>query len=193
MTEIEAFIERWRNGDERAAEAIYNRYRDRTFRLALGLLGDRADAEEVAQDALAYALVHIHRFDARKALFTTWLHMITVSRCRDKQRRKLLPQISLTTWLQRGQDVSDERGTPEQITTQHQIRGHVWQAVQALKPNLREAVILRYWAGHTYREMADILGCPVPTAQSRVRLAFNQLQSTLAPGELAFMEQEPQR
>ena len=41
--------------------------------------------------------------------------------------------------------------------------------------------MLRYWAGHTYREMADILGCPLPTAQSRVRLAYKQLRKILAP------------
>jgi len=46
---------------------------------------------------------------------------------------------------------------------------------------LREAILLRYWAGHTYQEMADILGCPLRTAQSRVRLAYKQLRVVLAP------------
>jgi DNA-directed RNA polymerase specialized sigma24 family protein len=46
-------------------------------------------------------------------------------------------------------------------------------------------VLLRYWAGHTYKEMAEILDCPLPTAQSRVRLAYQRLRVILSPGSLA--------
>jgi RNA polymerase sigma-70 factor, ECF subfamily len=65
------------------------------------------------------------------------------------------------------------------------MHGEVWTAVQALSPALREAVLLRYWAGHTYREMAEVLECPLPTAQSRVRLAYEHLRAALSPGSLA--------
>ena len=99
MTNLEALIERWRAADERAAEAIYNLHRDRTFRLAYGLLGNTEDAEEAAQDALAYALLNIHHFDEKRSKFTTWLHMITVSRSRDVLRKRRLPTFSLTAWL----------------------------------------------------------------------------------------------
>ena len=71
MTDIDTLATRWLAGDERAAEAIYDRHRDRTYRLAYGLLGDPADAEEVVQDALAYALANIARYDSRRASFST--------------------------------------------------------------------------------------------------------------------------
>ena len=58
MPDIDTLIQRWQDGDERAAEALYNHHRERVFRLAYGLLGDPADAEEAAQDALTYALVN---------------------------------------------------------------------------------------------------------------------------------------
>ena len=89
-------------GDERAAKLLFELYYLRTFRLALGLLGDEADAEEVAQDALTYALLNIVRYRAELSSFSTWLHTITVSRARDKRRRKLLPSISLAQWLGMG-------------------------------------------------------------------------------------------
>jgi RNA polymerase sigma-70 factor (ECF subfamily) len=57
----------------------------------------------------------------------------------------------------------------------------LWQALDRLSPKLREAVVLRYWGGHTYQEMAQILSCPLSTAQSRVRLAYEQLRRLLAP------------
>ncbi|MCA9958219.1 MAG: sigma-70 family RNA polymerase sigma factor [Anaerolineales bacterium] len=190
MTQVDALIERWRQGDERAAELLYNTHQGRAYRLAYGLLGHAADAEEAAQDALTYALVNIHRYDARRASFSTWLHTITVSRCRDKRRRKLLPCLSLTAWLQKGMDVADPNPDPEGETAVSEIRSQVWQAVQSLPPPYREAIVLRYWAGHTYREMSVILKCPVPTAQSRVRLAFKQLRAVLEPADLAVLEQQ---
>lgn len=185
MANIKALTERWQDGDERAAEALYNHYRQSTFRLAYGMLGNAADAEEVAQDALTYALVNINRYDANRARFSTWLHTITVSRCRDKRRRKILPKLSLTAWLQRGREPTDPGQTPEQATVRREVHSQVWKAVQALSPKLREAILLRYWAGHTYREMADILDCPIPTAQSRVRLAYEQLRPVLAAADAA--------
>ena len=179
MSDVNRLIQRWQAGDERAAEALYNHHQASIFRLAYGLLGEAADAEEAAQDALTYALVNIHRYDPRRASFATWLHTITVSR--DRYRRRRLPSLSLTAWLQRGGDVADLSPGPERRAIQAETHGQVWEAVQALSQPLREAVLLRYWAGHTYREMADILGCPLPTAQSRVRLAYKQLRRILAP------------
>ncbi|MBN1977631.1 MAG: sigma-70 family RNA polymerase sigma factor [Anaerolineae bacterium] len=183
MIAIGALIERWQAGDERAAQALYDHFWDRTFWLAYGLLGDPDDAEEVAQDALYYALSNIARFDPDRAAFGTWLHTITVSRSRNRYRRRLT-WPSLTAWLARGGDVPDPSSSHEQKAIRIEAKSAVWEAVQSLTPRLREAILLRYWAGHTYREMADILGCPVPTAQSRVRLAFQRLQADLAPESL---------
>lgn len=190
MTDIAAMVQRWQAGDERAAEALYSHFRERTFHLAYGLLGDPVEAEEAAQDALAYALLNIKRYDPERASFATWLRTITVSRCRDRYRRRRLPSLPLSTWLQRGQDWVDTAPGPEHIAVLSETRSRVWQAVQNLKPPLREAILLRYWAGHTYKEMAEILGCPLRTAQSRVRLAFEQLQAALGPASLNGLEEE---
>ncbi len=81
-------ITRARQGDEGAMSALYARHAPALYRLAFGLLRDRQDAEEVAQDALAYALGRLERYDARRATLRTWLHTITVSRCRNKRRRR---------------------------------------------------------------------------------------------------------
>lgn len=188
MPDPAILIERWQNGDDRAAEQLYSYYREPTFRLAYGLLGNVADAEEAAQDALTYALIHINRYNPDRAGFNTWLHTITVSRCRDRQRRKRLSTLPLTRWLQRGGDAPDPTPTPERQTAQSETCSEVWTAVQGLKPDLREAILLRYWAGHTYQEMADILNCPLRTAQSRVRLAYKQLRAMLASAEINYFE-----
>ena len=91
MSHLDNLIQRWRTGDLRAAEEIYNLHRERVYRLSYGLLGDPEDAEEAAQDALTYALMKIENYDPRRSQFTTWLHMITVSRCRDIHRKRRQP------------------------------------------------------------------------------------------------------
>jgi RNA polymerase sigma-70 factor, ECF subfamily len=193
MCDISALIQQWQNGDERAGEALYSHYREPIFRLAYGLLGDAADAEEVAQDALAYALNRIGQYDAARSSFSTWLHTIAVSRCRDRQRRRRLPWLSLTAWLQQGGDVRDPTPNPEAQAIRLEVQGQVWHAIQALSPPLREAILLRYWAEHTFQEIAIITGCPVSTAQSRVRLAFQQLRAAIAPTVLADLREEQVR
>ncbi len=193
MPDIDFLVQRWQKGDERAAEALYNQYRESTFRLAYGLLGDPADAEEAAQYAIAYALVNIHRYDSRRASFSTWLHTIAVSRCRDRHRRRRLSGLSLTNWLDRGGGPPDPAAGPERQTIEHESRSRVWEVVQAMSRPLREAIVLRYWAGRTYREMAEILDCPVATAQSRVRLAYKRLRTVLAQDELTNVEEEVSR
>jgi RNA polymerase sigma-70 factor (ECF subfamily) len=180
MANLETLIVRWGAGDEAAAEEIYNLHRERVFRLSYALVGNPEDAEEAAQDALTYALLHIHNFDSRRSKFTTWLHMITVSRCRDLLRKRRLPTLSLSDWLEKMRTGLASQGNPEQDTLQKESQNIVWEAVQELSPALREAIVLRHWGGHTYQEIADILGCPIRTAQSRVRLAYQRLKIDLA-------------
>ena len=188
MSDISVQIKRWQAGDERAAEAIYNQYVETAFRLAYTLLGDTGDAEEVAQDALTYALTHIERYDPERARFSTWLHTITVSRCRNKRRRRYLPSLSLVAWLKGGGDAPDPAPDPEHRAVQETTYDEVWGAIETLSPRLREAILLRYWADYTYQEIGDMLGCSLRTAQSRVRLAHKQLRTRLAPKDLAILE-----
>ena len=186
----EVLIERWRTGDERAAEMIYHQHREKTFRLAYGLLGNTEDAEEAAQDALAYALLHIHQFDDRRSQFTTWLYRITVSRSRDILRKRRVPTFSLNSWLRDRQNPTDFRPGPEQRAEKKEKQNTVWDALQTLSPVLREAIILRHWGSRTYEEIAEITNCPMKTAQSRVRLAHQKLVRILGEVDLQQSTEE---
>ncbi len=168
-------------GDEEALAALYNRHAPALYRLAYGLLGDAEDAEEVVQDALAYALRRLDHYDPTRSAFTTWLHTITVSRCRNKRRRRWLPSLRLADWLERGRDLPDPDADLEAVVVADEEARQVWEAVQQLSPVVREVVVLRYWGGHTIPEIARIVGCPPATAQSRLRLAHEQLRRHLHP------------
>ena len=122
------------------------------------------------QDTMVYALTNVAHFDSQRASFTAWLHTITVSQCRDYVLHRGMPQGQLNEQSTKPQDVSQTV---------------IWRAIDDLSSNLREAIVLRYWCRLTYQEMAQILRCPSPTAQSRVRLAYDQLYRLLDPVEEA--------
>jgi RNA polymerase sigma-70 factor (ECF subfamily) len=179
----EALIRRASSGDEAALEALFRQHYPPTLRLALGLLNSEQDAEEVAQDALAYALTHLDRYDPRRAAFATWLYTITVGRCRNKRRRKWLPTVSLAAWLERSardQPVHRDPGPgPEEKVERRQRDAALWSAVGQLSPKQREAVVLRYAAGLTYPQMSEVLGCSASTAQTRTWLGEQRLRELL--------------
>jgi RNA polymerase sigma factor (sigma-70 family) len=116
--------------------------------------------------------------------------MITVSRCRDRLRKRRAPTLSLTAWLIHRAKPTDPTPEPEHSAETSELRSKVWEAVQKLTPMLREAIVLRHWGGHTYQEISDITGCPMKTAQSRVRLAHQRLAKTLAETDLIDLIEE---
>jgi RNA polymerase sigma-70 factor (ECF subfamily) len=179
----QALIRRASSGDETALEALFRQHYPPTLRLALGLLNHEQDAEEVAQDALAYVLTHLDRYDPDQAAFATWLYTITVSRCRNKRRRKWLPTIGLTTWLERaggGRASHRDPGPgPEEKVERRQRDETLWSAVGQLSPKQREAIVLRYAAGLTYPQMSEVLGCSASTAQTRTWLGEQRLRDLL--------------
>jgi len=193
MTHLESLIDRWRAGDEKAAQEIYNLQRDRLYRLSFGLLGSAEDAEEATQDALTYALLKIDHFDPRRSQFTTWLHMITVSRCRDLHRKRRMPAFSLSEWLRNRRQQPAAGSMMEEQALIREDRRTIWEAVQGLPSILRESIVLRYWGGHTYQEIADIIGCPIRTAQSRVRLAHQRLERNLSGAGPSFVTVEEEK
>ncbi len=175
--DLNALIAAAQAGDQAACAAIYQRFVRPVYRLAYGVLLSEEDAEEVVQDSFAYALQNIGHFDATRSAFRTWLYTITLSRCRNKRRRKWLPTVALgdmLEWLP-GNDP-----LPEAVAEQHSVRDTVHEALSKLSPKLREAIILRYFDGLSYREMAEVLGCPQKTAESRVRLAHEALYAILS-------------
>jgi RNA polymerase sigma-70 factor (ECF subfamily) len=169
-------IEAALSGEERAYEALYRRFVGALYRLAYGVLLNRQDAEEVVQDSFAYAFRALKRFDPAQSAFKTWLYTITMSRCRNKRRRKWLPIVRLADVAER---LAGDAPTPESTVMRQTTREIVLKALGRLSPKLREAVVLRYFEDLTYREIGEVLGCPAKTAESRVRLAHDALYDLL--------------
>ncbi|MGB1288480.1 MAG: RNA polymerase sigma factor [Aggregatilineales bacterium] len=178
--EIIAIIERCLQGDQSGYAELYAQYSAGLYRLCYSLLLHQQDAEDVLQDAFVYAFKNLQRYDSDRASFKTWLYTIAVSRCRNMYRRKRFPTIDLTQMVH-FEPAAPRSDTPEAAIARRDAEEAIQKALQSLSPRLREAVVLRYGHGLTYREMAGIMDCPQKTAESRVRLAHKKLHSVLEP------------
>jgi RNA polymerase sigma-70 factor (ECF subfamily) len=191
-------IERALAGDEAAARELHDTYYPAVLRLAYMLLQNLQDAEDAVQDAFIYAFEHLARYDPERAVFATWLKIIVTSRCRDIQRRhRRIKWLSLQALMETGREPEDESPgrQPDVVLELVGVRQVVWEALEQVPPKSRQALILRYFAGLSYPEMALALDCPVSTAKSRVAYGIQKLALLLeqeAPAAIDYrMENVP--
>lgn len=177
--EIQSYlIKRCLSGDEAAYHALYSRHAAQIYRLAYGLLQNKEDAEEVLQDSFEYAFRKLASYDSSKSAFSTWLYRITVSRCRNKRRRKWLPTVPMSLMSHIG--IKDENAPmPDEKAELSELQRAIWAALGRLSPKLRETAVLRYYHGLRYTEIGEILGISPKTAESRMRLAHRQLREAI--------------
>jgi RNA polymerase sigma-70 factor (ECF subfamily) len=178
MTDTPELVRRARDGDRQALETLVARYDRYVFGVALLTLGDRAEAQDAAQEALLKALRGLKGFKGESA-FHTWLYRVTVNTCRDFQRRRSRRR---ETPLEEAPPLVTADG-PLQATLDHERRQAVWRAVQALEPALREAVVLRYYLDMSGAEIAQVTGAPSGTVYWRLHQAREALASLLAGDE----------
>ncbi len=176
--DIPALLQRCLQGDQASYALLYDHFATGVYRLCYSLLLNRQDAEDVTQDAFVYAFKNLLHYDAAKSAFKTWLYTIAVSRCRNQYRRKGFSLFDISHMFHFNL-IAPRADSPEAQVMHQDMKTLVQTALKGLSPRLREAVVLRYGHGLTYREIADIMGIPPKTAESRVRLAHEQLRSAL--------------
>lgn len=138
------------------------------FRLAYLILGDGAEAEEVAQDVFVRAYFALDRFDESRPL-RPWLLQITRNLARNRQRSLGRYWAAVQRWWQH---------EPEITTTavERQESQLLWQAVRQLRPSAQEIIYLRYFLEMSEAETAVVLGVQPGTVKSRLHRALKQLQ-----------------
>jgi RNA polymerase sigma-70 factor (ECF subfamily) len=190
QSQIAPLIERCLSGDQAAYHALYDLIGASVYRLAYSILLNRQDAEDVVQETFVYAFRNLARFDANRGSFKTWVYTIAVSRSRNARRRKWLPTVQLSQLLSYGAEPADAADhTPETAAARAGIMHALETALGKLSPRLREAVALRYGQGLTFREMAEVLGIPQKTAESRVRLAHEGIREAMSAADVALLNE----
>jgi RNA polymerase sigma-70 factor (ECF subfamily) len=153
-------------------------------RIALGHLGNAADAEDAVQDALLSALRHVDQFKGRTKM-STWLTAIVINSARMKLRRRL-PQVQVALDEPCGEQnlptvdmVSDTRPGPEEVYRKRQIAETLAYATLRLSPVLLTTFRLRDVDGLSIRETAQFLGVPTGTVKARLARARRRLRQVI--------------
>ncbi|MBI2059510.1 MAG: RNA polymerase sigma factor [Nitrospirae bacterium] len=163
-------------GHTQSYEALIRRYQDRIFGFCMTTLSNREEAEEAAQEVFVKAFRSLARFRG-DAAFSTWLIRIAVNECRDAlRRRSRRRELSL-------EELQDKYG--EQARTlfldpageaDSEMADLVDQLLSSLRPEERTLLVLREREGHSYTEIAAILGCSVDAVKARLRRARQSLR-----------------
>lgn len=154
------------------------------FSGALRLTGNRADAEDVAQEAFvrAYRALSAYPADRVRAMHLRgWVWTIAANLCRNRARsRSRKPEAALPDTL----PIVDPAPGPEQLTLGSATREHLAGLVAELPWAQREAVVLRHVVGLGYAEIAAALDRPTGTVKADVHRGLARLRETLVPEEV---------
>jgi RNA polymerase sigma-70 factor (ECF subfamily) len=167
--------------DSDAFGQLVERYATVIVNLAYRMVGDRTEAEDLAQETFVAAFKALPRFRA-ESKFSTWLYRIAANKCMDWLRAKRPGQgaqdVDVDEVLADG--VAAEERTPERLLSQQQVAAQLDRAIQRLPPLYREAFVLKHVEGLSYEEMQEILGVNGDTLKMRVYKGRLQLSRELA-------------
>lgn len=166
--------------DQEAFGQLIDRHASAIVNLGYRMIGNRAEAEDLAQETFlaAYKALSTFRADSK---FSTWLYRIAANKCKDWLRVKRPGQGQYDLDADESLDlyVAEDR-TPEVLLSQQQVAQELEQAIQRLPPLYREAFVLKHVEGLSYDEMEEILGVNGDTLKMRVYKGRVQLSRELA-------------
>ena len=169
-------VERSRAGDVAAFEELVKRHQSRAYAIAYRLLGNREDAQEVAQEAFARAYFRLAEFRGT-AQFRTWLYRILVNLATDLLRRRK-PEGPIEEAVSKTASTAEN---PGESLDRQELRQNIEKALEGLPADLRAVIVLRELEGLSYAEIARVIRRPVGTVMSRLFHGRRRLQQSLAP------------
>ncbi|MEP7022281.1 MAG: sigma-70 family RNA polymerase sigma factor [Actinomycetota bacterium] len=162
-------------GDQGAFDQMYRLLRPSVYRRVRAVLRDQAQSEEVAQEVMLEIWSNAVRYDPARGSAAAWVmtiaHRRAVDRVRsvaaaaDRDRRGFVPAA---LWDRVGDAAADAADRERLIRCLDQLSGRQ-----------REAITLAFYGGHSYRQVAGILGAPVGTVKSRIRDGLIQLRNSM--------------
>jgi RNA polymerase sigma-70 factor (ECF subfamily) len=161
-------------GDREAYRLLVRRYGDALFGHALRMSGNQDEAADLVQQALVQGFKRLHTCREPERV-GAWLFRIVANLCKDhvrSPRRRDVPLAALASAVRGPSD-------PEADVQAAETRKHVWNALQALTPEQREAFVLKHVEGRSYEEIAAVMDLSVASLKMRVHRAREALKGLL--------------
>ena len=177
-------VERFKAGDEEAFDSLVDRHSTRAYQIAYSVLGNREDAEEVAQDAF----IRMHRALPNfrgESEFTTWMYRIVINLARNKYRWNKTRMAAFHDSIDapaEGDDVDtrkielpDTRNTPEEEAVYAELDQALQSELGKLPEAQRQVLVMRNVLDMSYEDIADAMKCKIGTVKSRLARSREEL------------------
>jgi RNA polymerase sigma factor (sigma-70 family) len=179
-----ALAERLARDLDGSFEALVHAHVDRCYTIALRVLGNPHDAEEVAQDALVRAYRALAGYEPariREIRLRPWLATIVVNLCRNRVRRRALPVTPLEPLVEAGAEpAADASFDPANAAARADQRERLGALLAALPERYRVPVVLRHVDDLSYSELSVVLGRPEGTLRAQVNRGLTMLRAAAA-------------
>ncbi|WP_407120170.1 RNA polymerase sigma factor [Bradyrhizobium sp. STM 3561] len=170
-------LDRLAAGDEVAFRALVERHIDRAYAIALRIVGNAADAEDVVQDTMLKIWSHRGRWQHGRAKFSTWLYRVISNRCIDLRRRPRTENVDTVP------EVADGQPDAASVIERNELNGILELAMQRLPEQQRIAVILSYHENMSNGEIAQVMDTTVAAVESLLKRGRQQLRQLLRKHE----------
>jgi RNA polymerase sigma-70 factor (ECF subfamily) len=178
--DLAALLRQSARGDEQAFAALYDATAARAYGLAVRVVRDPSQAEEVTQEAFLELWRTASRFDPDRGSAISWVLTLVHRKAVDRVRSAEAATRRDTTYQREQQEVDHDQ-TAETAHASLEAR-RVRAAMDQLTPVQREAIELSYFGGYTHTEVATLLGLPLGTAKTRIRDGLIRLRDFMGVG-----------
>lgn len=170
-------------GDHNAFGEIVEIYKDKVFQICFRMLGNRQEAEDLAQEAFVRAYVNIRSFNITMK-FSTWLYRIATNLCIDRLRKKkpdyyLDAEVAGTEGLNMYSQIASDVAKPEEEVESLELQETIQVEIMKLPEKYRSVIVLKYIEELSLKEISDILDLPVGTVKTRIHRGREALRKQL--------------
>ena len=171
-------IERVLKGERNHYAHLIDRYKGPIFNLTYRMTGSREDANDLAQEAFVRAYENLKRFDRSKP-FSTWLYTIGLNIVRNhiKREKRILKETHNA--LGDGEVEKENPLDPEQVLSAQQKTRKLEKYLKTLPEEQKEAIMLKYYQGLMFEDVAEIMGISLSAAKMRVYRGLEKLRTMM--------------
>ena len=180
LTGDQKLVERCLQGDDAAWELVVTSYGKRIYNLSYRYTNHRDEAEDLTQNILIRVYQNLRSYRSEAGSFQNWLLRVARNLIIDHYRQaRRFPRAGGSEELE-AMNIQDERTpNPQRAAEQSEASRFLQNGLQALSPELKEAIILRDLEGISYQDIAELLGVPEGTVKSRINRGRLELAKLL--------------